>query len=175
MDASCFCCQFSLNTAGIIIGVYEIVQYTLLFFFALHFFKGNKHARRRIETSYSRGLRMPRANCFSLCFTYSSWYRYLCSLPDPDLHSAFSPSHLLAPCSFTDDSDFLTIVTCCLCSLIITSALLVYGSFKVSVLGFLFDCNSLTSFQRRRCRRWRQHFINSALFSHSALRCENVK
>jgi hypothetical protein len=40
MDASCFCCQFSLNTAGIIIGVYEIVQYTLLFFFALHFFKG---------------------------------------------------------------------------------------------------------------------------------------
>lgn len=85
------------------------------------------------------------------------------------------PSHLLAPCSFTDDSDFLTIVTCCLCSLIITSALLVYGSFKVSVLGCLFDCNSLTSFQRRRCRRWRQHFINSALFSHSALRCENVK
>lgn len=40
MDASCFCCIFSLNTAGIIIGVYEIVQYTLLFFFALHFFKG---------------------------------------------------------------------------------------------------------------------------------------
>lgn len=32
----------------------------------------------------------------------------------------------------TDDSDFLTIVTCCLCALIITSALLVYGSFKVS-------------------------------------------
>ncbi|CAG9804890.1 uncharacterized protein [Chironomus tepperi] len=68
MDASCFYCQFSLNTAGIIIGVYEIVQYTLLFFFALHFFK--------------------------------------------------------------DDSDFLTIVTCCLCALIIVSALLVYGSFK---------------------------------------------
>ncbi|CRK98292.1 CLUMA_CG011654, isoform A [Clunio marinus] len=39
MEANCFCCQFSLNTAGIIIGVYEIVQYTLLFFFALHFFK----------------------------------------------------------------------------------------------------------------------------------------
>ncbi|CAO1394187.1 unnamed protein product [Diamesa hyperborea] len=68
MEQKCFCCQFSLNTAGIIIGVYEIVQYTLLFFFALHFFK--------------------------------------------------------------DDSDFLTIVTCCLCALIITSALLVYGSFK---------------------------------------------
>lgn len=31
----------------------------------------------------------------------------------------------------TDDSDFLTIVTCCLCALIIVSALLVYGSFKV--------------------------------------------
>lgn len=29
MDASCFCCQFSLNTAGIIIGVFEIVQYTV--------------------------------------------------------------------------------------------------------------------------------------------------
>lgn len=44
MDANCFCCQFSLNTAGIIIGVYEIVQYTLLFFFALHFFKGERNA-----------------------------------------------------------------------------------------------------------------------------------
>ena len=34
----------------------------------------------------------------------------------------------------TDDSDFLTIVTCCLCALIIVSALLVYGSFKVSTV-----------------------------------------
>lgn len=47
---------------------------------------------------------------------------------------------------FTDDSDFLTIVTCCLCALIITSALLVYGSFKVttstyqSLLDMLSSC-----------------------------------
>jgi hypothetical protein len=47
----------------------------------------------------------------------------------------------LSFCSFTvflltfstDDSDFLTIVTCCLCALIIVSALLVYGSFKVRI------------------------------------------
>lgn len=48
MDASCFCCQFSLNTAGIIIGVYEIVQYTLLFFFALHFFKGGRESHSMV-------------------------------------------------------------------------------------------------------------------------------
>lgn len=103
MDASCFCCQFSLNTAGIIIGVYEIVQYTLLFFFALHFFKGKWRDRQCTAASMSM-------NWFNL-----------------------NQTRLVLLSQSTDDSDFLTIVTCCLCSLIITSALLVYGSFKVTI------------------------------------------
>lgn len=61
----------------------------------------------------------------------------------PNIHSYFTYL-TLSFCSFTvclltfltDDSDFLTIVTCCLCALIIVSALLVYGSFKVSFWNF---------------------------------------
>lgn len=108
MDASCFCCQFSLNTAGIIIGVYEIVQYTLLFFFALHFFKGKPVG--------------------DACRAALPLNRQL----DTDT-VRLTPLMTHIPTAITDDSDFLTIVTCCLCALIITSALLVYGSFKVSM------------------------------------------
>lgn len=62
--------------------------------------------------------------------------------------------------STPDDSDFLTIVTCCLCALIIVSALLVYGSFKVS--GLVVSCDSLNN--KFTC------FIHSSI-EHQKLRC----
>lgn len=136
MDASCFCCQFSLNTAGIIIGVYEIVQYTLLFFFALHFFKGKM--TRSCMSIVNSSVRIPvpisheMTSLISFSFTLLTF--------DPNILTNINLN------TFSDDSDFLTIVTCCLCALIITSALLVYGSFKVttstcqSLVDILLSC-----------------------------------
>jgi hypothetical protein len=119
MDASCFCCQFSLNTAGIIIGVYEIVQYTVNTNNTLWEFSVNLS----FFQSASLLLCAPLLQRLVATFSTHLWPKFR--------HSILS-----------DDSNFLTIVTCCLCALIITSALLVYGSFKVNTILWqaLFVC-----------------------------------